>query len=370
MTQFKDALEKKIQNSLYNNYGVENFDEDRYGKYKKEKKKSIKNQLKYNIQKTINYRTKDKARIEIGRISQYETQLAFIWQNLDIESKNLFIDLIAFRLLGYSKIKLPLNSISYKDNLIKVQALKINKDTIDPHFMHFMLERYDLRPLGFDVELYFTDGGIVIDFIIEQYAYKKDDKYILQAEKGDVVLDLGACWGDTALYFANKVGDTGRVFSFEFIPNNIKIWNTNIELNPQLKNRIELIEHPVSDVSDEAIYYRDNGPGSHISLTPFENQTGTTTTLSIDDFIERYNISKVDFIKMDIEGAEPAALRGALKTIKKYRPKLAIAIYHSMEDFINIPKWLMELNLGYEFYLGHFTIHSEETVIYALPTNK
>jgi hypothetical protein len=83
----------------------------------------------------------------------------------------------------------------------------------------------------------------------------------------------------------------------------------------------------------------------------------------------QHNIQKVDFIKMDIEGAEPIALKGAINTIKRYRPKLAIAIYHSMDDFVSIPKWINDLNLDYELYLGHYTIHAEETIIFAKPKN-
>jgi hypothetical protein len=49
----------------------------------------------------------------------------------------------------------------------------------------------------------------------------------------------------------------------------------------------------------------------------------------------------------------------------KYKPKLAIAIYHSMDDFLNIPKWILDLDVGYKIYLGHSTIHSEESVIFA-----
>ena len=51
---------------------------------------------------------------------------------------------------------------------------------------------------------------------------------------------------------------------------------------------------------------------------------------------------------------------------KKFKPILAIAIYHSMEDFINLPKWILNLNLGYKLYLSHNTIHAEETIIYAI----
>jgi hypothetical protein len=68
---------------------------------------------------------------------------------------------------------------------------------------------------------------------------------------------------------------------------------------------------------------------------------------------------------MDIEGAEPFALRGAEQTLRKYKPNLAIAIYHSLSDFVKIPEYLSSLGLGYKFYLGHFTIHEEETILYA-----
>ena len=73
---------------------------------------------------------------------------------------------------------------------------------------------------------------------------------------------------------------------------------------------------------------------------------------------------------MDIEGAEPSALEGAIETIKKFKPKLAIAIYHSMDDFVNIPNWILDLNLGYEIFIDHYTIHAEETVCFAKPRNK
>lgn len=70
---------------------------------------------------------------------------------------------------------------------------------------------------------------------------------------------------------------------------------------------------------------------------------------------------------MDIEGSELPALRGAEETIRKYRPKLAISIYHSLSDFIDVPANLVSLGLDYEYYLDHCSIHSEETVLFAAP---
>ena len=105
-----------------------------------------------------------------------------------------------------------------------------------------------------------------------------------------------------------------------------------------------------------------------MSSEPFETQSGVATTLSIDDFVERNGIEKVDFIKMDIEGSEPRALRGAERTIRRFKPTLAIAIYHSMDDFVNIPAWIKSLNLPYDYFLGHYTIHAEETIFFAKPS--
>ena len=106
-----------------------------------------------------------------------------------------------------------------------------------------------------------------------------------------------------------------------------------MDLNPVFKKRIFVQDFPVSDKSDIEVYYMDNGPASKVSFENFKNKSGQTKTLSIDDFVERNKVSKVNFIKMDIEGAESYALKGAVNTIKKFKPKLAIAIYHSMDDF-------------------------------------
>jgi FkbM family methyltransferase len=270
--------------------------------------------------------------------------------------------------MGSKRVKLPRNNKKYWKAIKTAKKLKKLDEKHDPNFMPYVLEKFDLSLIGYDLRLYFSDVGIAIDFIIEQYAYK-NGKTIIEANKGDVVLDIGGYWGDTALYFAHKVGNDGKVFSFEFIPDNLKLHEINTDLNQTLKKRIEVINHPVSDKTEDTIYYKDDGPGSRIQDKPFLGQTGSTTTITIDDFVQQNNLDRVDFIKMDIEGAENLALKGAIQTIKKYRPKLAIAIYHSIDDLINIPKWVLELNLDYEIFIDHYTIHQEETILFARPKN-
>lgn len=177
------------------------------------------------------------------------------------------------------------------------------------------------------------------------------------------MIDAGGCYGDTALYFAHKSG--GRVFSFEFMPDNLKVFRRNLELNPDLAKHVEIVPNPLWSASGQKLYVEGIGPAAHITPTPKDADAQQVETLKIDDFASRRQLTRVDFIKMDIEGAELEALKGAEETIRCYRPKLAISVYHKLRDFWEIPQWIEGLGLGYQFYLRHFTIHSEETVLFA-----
>ena len=95
---------------------------------------------------------------------------------------------------------------------------------------------------------------------------------------------------------------------------------------------------------------------------------GTPTTIktkAIDDLVKEEGLERVDFIKMDIEGSELAALKGAKNTIQKYKPNLAICIYHKIEDFYTIPKYIKEIAPEYKLYVKHHTDMEWETVLYA-----
>ena len=358
------ALQKEIKRSLSNNFGRENFDEHRFGRMPERSvtAKQLLLSAKRVVKKAIG---RDYIQPLIAGYTKYEKDLELLYNSTNAESRDLLVKIIAYRILGYSKVKLPFNNEQYWRSLELVKTLKEGNETYDPHFMHFILDKFNLVGIGYDIKFFFSEIGVAIDFIAEQYAYKVNGKAVVEATDGDIVLDVGGCWGDTALYFATKVGESGKVYSFEFIPDNIKLHNINTALNPKINKRIEVIPNPVSEVSGTSVYFLDRGPGSNIQFTPFEGQTGSAETISIDDFVEKYNVPRVDYIKMDIEGAESGALKGAEKTIKKFKPKLAIATYHSMEDFAGIPTWILNLNVGYELFIGHYTIHAEETVCFA-----
>ncbi len=364
-SEFKDKLLQKINASLSNNFS-DNYDYHRFGINPPEK--GIKAFLR---KKFIfpNYIAAWQHKEHINKLFDnliYLQGLSQLYDNLSNDSsKNLLIDIIASRILGHKFVKLHVNNSQYWEAFAKADACIIDKNaSIKTAFHDWSIYNYNLNPIGYDLNLYFISSGVVANFILEQYAYKNESVNI-SAKQGDIVIDAGACWGDSSLYFATKVKETGMVYSFEFIPENIKIYNKNLALNKEIASHIKLIPNPLWDADDLQIYFTDKGPSSLVSFNETENYTGTAKTITIDAWAQQHHVQKIDFIKMDIEGAELKALQGAQNTIKTHKPTLAIAIYHSMNDFVSIPQWILNLNLGYKLYLGHYTIHSEETILFA-----
>ena len=295
--------------------------------------------------------------------------IGYLFERLeDFQSRDLLVKLLAFRVMGHRKVKLPQNNPVYWNNIQIIENLKFVGPPIAVDFMNLTLQQRDLRPLGFDMSAYCTAAGGSYIFLQKQYALQRED-VICKAELGEIVIDAGACWGETSLYFASEVGESGRVISYEFIPSNIAVLERNIAANPHLGERITIVPNPVWDTSGQNLYYVDWGPGSRVSFqklrADFDDTQCKTTT--IDDTVIQLSLPRVDFIKMDIEGAELNALKGAEKTLRQFHPKLAISLYHSLEDFKTIPRYLDDIGLRYRFYLEHHTIYENETVLFAVP---
>lgn len=84
---------------------------------------------------------------------------------------------------------------------------------------------------------------------------------------------------------------------------------------------------------------------------------------SVDEVMQG---NKVSFIKLDVEGCEMEAIKGAEDTIKTYCPRLAVCVYHKPEDIFDIPMAILNLNRNYRLYLRHYSYIFTETVLYAV----
>lgn len=89
-------------------------------------------------------------------------------------------------------------------------------------------------------------------------------------------------------------------------------------------------------------------------------------TVSIDAFCHEKKL-KVDYIKLDVEGAEYEVLQGAREILKKYRPQMAVSIYHFKEDLFRIPLLLKDTLNDYYYKIAHYTSSFMETILYAIP---
>jgi len=277
----------------------------------------------------------------------------------DLYSREIFVYVLVGRLLGATKYRLPIHfSHVWRMYSLVTQCgddnTKVMRDNITLH-------TYDLNPIGHDLRMFSATMGVFINFILEQYKYAD----IVHAKEGDVVIDGGAFLGETALYFAERVGLQGQVYAFEFMPSNIEFIHQNLAMNPKYRSVIEIVERPLWSDSTTQLSADDRGPGTSLRAINDSNEL-TFTTISIDDFAQSKALDRVDFIKLDIEGAELATIEGARAVITAYKPQLAICIYHKNSDFWQIPLLLHEMVPEYEFYVDHFVpFPNWETVLFA-----
>lgn len=175
---------------------------------------------------------------------------------------------------------------------------------------------------------------------------------IIKPDENEVFIDGGAFDGDTVRevikFESNKFK---KIYSFEIDKN-------NFEKIPkeEFDDRVIFVNCGLWD-SEQKVFFVEGERGSEIA----EYGNLSAQCIALDSFIKE----KVTFIKMDIEGAEKKALKGAEKIIKRDKPKLAICLYHKLADMWEIPFYIHELVPKYKIYIRHHGKNDEETVMYA-----
>ena len=207
--------------------------------------------------------------------------------------------------------------------------------------------------------------------LTEDYTYLlevKDDvkkQYFDEVVKfGDeeVFVDCGGYTGDTIEAFLKAVDNKFKhIYSFEPDERNFKILTKYVEGLEQ-KDKIKAIK--------AGVYYK-----SSVFYLQGEEMAIACTNEATDRKVEVCAIDDVvkfapTYIKMDIETFETYALLGAMESIIKYKPKLAISIYHKFDDLWNIPLLLKQWVSEYDLYIRHYECYQAETVVYAIPRDQ
>ncbi|HNE50584.1 MAG TPA: FkbM family methyltransferase [Chitinophagales bacterium] len=140
-----------------------------------------------------------------------------------------------------------------------------------------------------------------------------------------ICFDVGANIGETTLNFA-KLATEGKIYSFEPVPFLYNRLKTNINLNTF--NNIELHNLALSD-REEELYFENPKNSNSAGISMHKEYTTTANVVhstTIDAFIFQNNISKIDFIKIDVEGFEHYVINGARNTLLQHKPLLFIEI--------------------------------------------
>ncbi|MDE5938076.1 MAG: FkbM family methyltransferase [Lachnospiraceae bacterium] len=186
------------------------------------------------------------------------------------------------------------------------------------------------------------------------------DPEIIKPQKNEVFVDCGGYIGDTVLGFLKFVNNTYRkIYYFE--PSKF-IFN-------QAKENLKSIDNIVftsAGVGETAGICKFVGAGQgdfgHID----DNGTETIDIVRLDEIV----IDQPTFIKMDIEGAELSALKGASGIIKESKPKLAICVYHKPEDLFEILELIDSWGIHYKYYFRHYNKGLAGTILYCIPQNE
>ena len=205
----------------------------------------------------------------------------------------------------------------------------------------------------------------VIDYpsdILDNFFYSK--QYIVPElvdyKRLKVCLDIGAFDGDSLCDLIENTSEDCFYFCFEFDNNIFAKLKRRIEVDfVTCQSRIVAYPYGVSDSCKRVCYITDEIGGSKICDS--SDLIARVVNLDSMNFGRR-----VDFIKMDIEGEEENALKGALETIKRDRPVLAISIYHNLSQYLSIPLMIKSIDDNYKLYLRHHKYTLDDTVLYAV----
>lgn len=171
----------------------------------------------------------------------------------------------------------------------------------------------------------------------------------------EIFVDAGAFVGDTIQGFNAAVqGQYRTIYAFEPDQKNYERLLKTCAAMPDTN----CWQMAVSDRSGEVHFVSDDSSSKAAS-----SAEQVVPAVTLDSLLENVPVT---YLKMDVEGMERAALWGARKIIQTYRPKLAICIYHSNADMVEVPKLILALNPNYKLYIRHYSPALVETVCYAI----
>lgn len=252
----------------------------------------------------------------IEMFNQYYQFYHYLWKSLD--TQNNIYDVVKDRIQ---------NLIAHQKEFTDLYEMlgDYRSKQVLYHFVYYWLN-YDLNSILSMKENNFRDY------------YDLD---LLQCNENEVVVDLGAFDGDSALDYIKTYRKYKKIYCYEITPATVKKLKQNLNGFPNID-----IRNKGAGSAETTMYL--NGKDAEDSGNSLSSEGNIAIdVVTIDDDIPE----AVTLIKMDIEGAEQDALKGCKRHIKEERPKLLICVYHNNRDIYEIPKLIQSMRNDYRFYL-------------------
>lgn len=187
------------------------------------------------------------------------------------------------------------------------------------------------------------------DSLIGEGTYETDNVFI---RDGDVAIDVGSNIGLFTIFSSIK-RNASMVYAFEPIKTIIELLDSNIRLNG-ISDKVKIINKGLGDTEGtfEMSISNENIASSSMVFDRDGNNNESVLITTLDSFIESESIQQINFIKVDIEGAERLFLEGAQGTLAKFQPKLSICTYHLIDDPVVLTELILKANPNYriEYY--------------------
>lgn len=225
------------------------------------------------------------------------------------------------------------NNIDLQGEILDLQGVKI------PNFLRDEDEKVKKTFLA-------ECADLLLPYFFDEYREVDEGPYeehSFRISQGDVVFDCGANLG---LFSAIAAHRADRVFAFEPIPNSIHL----LQRTRQLYDNIVICDSAVSDLNGfvEMVNEENLGQNRMVrSEMDLKEILVKVPCLTLDEFVRKNDIGKVDFIKADIEGAERRLLRGAKMILREFAPKLALCTYHLDDDPVVLESLIKKANPAY-----------------------
>ncbi|MBN2106678.1 MAG: FkbM family methyltransferase [Deltaproteobacteria bacterium] len=192
-----------------------------------------------------------------------------------------------------------------------------------------------------DGHLFWLNPGKYLDReIIERGVFEKSSTELVKkiVKKGDVILDVGANIGYYSVILSKLAGPQGKVYAFEPTLHYRRELQENLREN-HITN-CEILNYGLSDKRQELlINIGDSSATIHWVADTAPVKTELIKLETLDAFCELKKISRIDFIKIDIDGHEPHFLQGAWRSLERYNPLILLEVNHENYLQANVTAW-------------------------------